>query len=130
MMSYAILIILVALLQYSYFLGKVGYFRAKLEVHAPKTTGNEKWERLFRVQQNTMEQLIIFIPATYFFSSIISDEWVLLPGIIFIIGRALYSASYISNPNGRGLGMIMSFIPSVLMILSTLGFWVMQNFIA
>lgn len=125
-MEYSTLIILVALLQYSYFLSKVGYFRAKFEVHAPKTTGNEQWERLFRIQQNTMEQLVIFIPATYFFGIIVSADWVLLPGIVFLIGRAIYSSTYVKNPNGRGLGMILSFIPSVLMILTILGYWGLQ----
>lgn len=81
-MENAALIILFALVQYVTFTLRVGAGRQKFGVAAPKTMGNESWERLYRVQQNTMEQLVVLIPAAIAFSAYVSDRWVLLPGLV------------------------------------------------
>ena len=57
------IVTLIAIVEYMVFSFRVGLSREKYGVKAPATSGNEKWERLFRVQQNTLEQLIIFLPA-------------------------------------------------------------------
>ncbi len=119
-MEYAILIILIALLQYIFFTGRVGFTRGKCGVHAPKTVGDETWERFFRVQQNTMEQLVIFIPGMVLFSVYVSQIWVLLPGILFVIGRQIYSHLYIKNPASRGPGMVLSFFSNIALVLGGL----------
>ncbi len=119
-MEYTTLIIIFALFQYSIFTMKVGANRAKFEVTAPSTEGNEFWERLFRVQQNTLEQLIIFLPAIIIFSQHFSQNWVLLPGIVFIVGRQIYSIAYIKKPESRGLGMVLSFFSSIGMLIASL----------
>ncbi len=67
-MPYATLIVLLALLQYVYFIVLVGQARGKYAVKAPATDGDERFVSTFRVQQNTMEQLIIFIPSVFAFS--------------------------------------------------------------
>ena len=67
-MEHAALIILLALAQYVFFAVRVGAARGKYGVEAPKISGNEAWERLYRVQMNTLEQLIVFIPALWIFS--------------------------------------------------------------
>jgi len=66
------LLVLLSLLQYVYFTIKVGASRGKHGVPAPAVSGNEVWERLFRIQQNTLEQLIIFIPGLYIFALYLS----------------------------------------------------------
>lgn len=119
-MKYSILIIVIALLQYSYFTGRVGFLRAKYGVKAPKTVGNKTWDRLFRIQQNTMEQLVIFIPGMVIFSMFVSETWALLPGILFVIGRQMYSHLYLKNPDSRGPGMILSFFSNIALVLGGL----------
>ena len=91
-MDHATLIVLLALLQYVWFTGRVGLARGKYNVNAPACDGDETFDRLFRVQQNTMEQLIVFVPATYAFAIYLNELWVLAPGLAFILGRFLYSA--------------------------------------
>ena len=119
-MESSIVLILIALLQYIFFTGRVGFSRGKYDIKAPKTVGNERWERIYRIQQNTMEQLVIFIPATLIFSTYVSASWVLLPGILFIVGRHLYSRLYLQSPDNRGPGMVLSFLSNIVLVLGSL----------
>ena len=65
------IVTLLALLEYNFFTFRVGTSRAKYEVAAPATSGNPEWERMFRVQQNTLEQLMVFLPALWIFSTFV-----------------------------------------------------------
>jgi uncharacterized membrane protein YecN with MAPEG domain len=121
-MEYASLMVLLALVQFMIFTAKVGSGRGKHGVSAPSCTGEETWERLCRIQQNTMEQLVIFIPACYAFAHYVHPKWVLLPGILFLLGRAVYANAYAGNPKKRAVGMLMTLIPSALMVLVSLVF--------
>ena len=119
-MEHAVLIVLLALAQYVYFTLRVGAGRVKYGVDAPKTEGNETWERMFRVQQNTLEQLVIFIPSTFFFTAYVSAGWVLLPGLVFIAGRQLYSYEYVSKPGSRGPGMAITLLANAVLMAGSL----------
>jgi len=120
-MEYATIIVMLALAEYLYFTGKVGAARGKSGIEAPACTGDLAFERAFRVQQNTLEQLIIFIPATYAFAHYVSELWVLLPGAIFIIGRLMYANAYVNDPAKRAPGMIATMLSSAAMVLVVLG---------
>ena len=113
-------IILIALLQFIFFTGRTGFSRNKYDIQAPKTVGNDNWERIFRVQQNTLEQLVIFIPSMIIFSLYLSPTWVILPGVLFIIGRQIFSRLYIQNPQSRGPGMIVSFLSNIILVVGSL----------
>ena len=119
-MEYATLIVLLALLQYVWFTGRVGISREKYNIEAPACDGDENWERRFRVQQNTLEQLIVLVPASFAFAYYMSPIWVLLPGGLFIIGRFLYSAEYIKDPKTRTPGMVMTMLGNVVLVLGAL----------
>jgi len=119
-MEYTVLIVLVALVQYLVFTARVGLNRGKFGVKAPHTTGNETWERMYRVQQNTLEQLILFIPALVAFSMYASARWAILPGILFLVGRQLYSWEYIKDPESRTPGMALSLLCNVALLLGAL----------
>ncbi len=125
-MEYATLIVLLALLQYLYFGAQVGSAREKYGVSAPACEGDESFNRVFRIQQNTMEQLIILIPATFAFAHYVSSVWVLIPGAVFIVGRFMYSAAYSKDPKKRGPGMILTAGGNIVMVLGALGGVVMS----
>lgn len=109
-----------ALIQYTWFTLRVGSARTKFKVNAPNTAGDEAWERLFRVQQNTMEQLVIFIPAMIFFGMYVSARWALIPGLAFIVGRQLYSMEYVSKPSSRAPGMAVTFLANGVLVAGAL----------
>ena len=119
-MDHATLIVLLALLQYVWFTVRVGASRGKYNVNAPACDGDESWNRMFRVQQNTMEQLIVFVPATYAFALYLSDLWVLVPGLAFMIGRFLYSAEYLKDPKTRTPGMAITLLANAVLVLGAL----------
>lgn len=116
-MDHATLIVLLALLQYVWFTARVGLARGKYNVNAPACDGDEAWNRLFRVQQNTLEQLIVFIPATYAFAFYMSEIWVLIPGLAFLVGRFLYSLEYVKDPKTRTPGMVITLLSNVVLVL-------------
>ena len=119
-MEYATLIVLLALLQYIWFSVRVGFNREKLEVQAPACSGNETFERLFRVQQNTLEQLIVFIPSCYAFAWFTSARWAAVLGAVFIIGRFLYAAEYVKDPKSRSPGFALTFLPNAALLIGAL----------
>ena len=125
-MELVVLIVVLALLEYIVFSAQTGMARARYNVKAPATTGHPVFERYFRVQQNTLEQLIIFIPALLLFAWMAEsigwpgDEIAAVPGVIFLIGRALYARAYVREPLTRAAGFLLTFLPSALLLFGTL----------
>ena len=115
-MIYAVLIILLALVQYLYFSMRVGAARAKYGVSAPSTSGDEQFERLFRVQMNTLEQLIVFIPAMLAFAAYALPAWAWLPGVVYLAGRQLYAWAYVKDPASRGPGMGLTLLANAVLL--------------
>jgi len=116
-MALVTMVTMLALLEFLYFGLKVGTARGKYEVTAPATTGNEHFERAYRIHYNTLEQLIIFLPSLWAFAFYVNDLAAAGLGVVFLVGRMLYSIAYTKDPTSRGLGMMLSFIPSLIMLL-------------
>ena len=119
-MDLTALIILLALGQYVYFTLRVGAGRARYGVDAPSTSGDERWERLYRVQMNTLEQLIVFVPGMMLFASYASAAWAWVPGVIFVVGRQLYAWEYVRDPKSRGPGMGVTLLANAVLLVGSL----------
>ena len=115
-MAYVALVTLLILVQYFYFIWQTGMARGKDTVVAPATTGDEVFERKFRVQMNTLEQLMITLPAMWICAHYFRADVAAILGWVFIIGRFAYSYMYIKNPKSRGLGFMIGFLANVLLI--------------
>jgi len=106
-----------ALLEYVVISLFTGQARGTYGVKAPATTGHPIFERWYRVQHNTIEQLVVFLPALYLCASYASTWVAAVLGVVFIVGRALYARGYIADPEKRGLGFGISFGANVLLLL-------------
>ncbi len=95
---------LVALLLYFVTTVNVGRARVKYKIAAPAVTGHPVFERAYRVQVNTMEQLIAFLPALWLYAAYVSPAWASTLGALWIAGRALYAIGYYQAPEKRGTG--------------------------
>lgn len=114
-MPYVALITVIALLQFFYFGFRVAGSRTKYGVAAPATSGHEMFERRFRVQMNTLEQLVFFLPVLWIYASFVSPWWAAGFGAIFIIGRAIYSITYVRDPKSRAVGFALTAVPTLIM---------------
>jgi len=114
------LAVLVALLQYLVIVGAVGWARGRYKVTAPAVTGNEMFERYLRVQQNTVELLVAFVPACLLFGAWVSDAWAAVLGLLFVVGRALYFVEYVRAPRSRGPGFGLSFLAVAALVMGAL----------
>ena len=119
-MEYVTLVVLLALLEYLVLTMLTGRARVKHKVSAPATTGNEIFERYYRVQQNTIEQLIIFLPSIYMFGAYVHEMAAAIIGVVFIIGRALYFRGYVADPAKRAPGFILTMLSNVVLLLGSL----------
>ena len=119
-MPYTDIVTALALLQFVWFAMLVGQARGKYGIKAPAVTGNEIFERHFRVQQNTLELLILFVPGLYLFSHYFNPLWAAGLGVVYLIGRQLYASSYVKDPSSRSAGYGLSALPTLILILGGL----------
>ena len=122
------IVTILALGQFIWFSIQVGSMRGKHGVKAPATAGHAEFERMFRVQQNTMEQLVAFVPALWIFAYLVNPLWGAGMGLVFIIGRFIYRSSYIKDPDARGMGFTITFVPTAVMLVWSLIVAVMKYF--
>jgi hypothetical protein len=104
---------LFALLEYFLFAAAVGQARGRYGIKAPATTGHEVFERYFRVQQNTLELLVLFLPALWLAARYWPPAWLAAIGAVYLVGRLVYFRSYVHEPASRSLGFGLSIVPTV-----------------
>jgi glutathione S-transferase len=115
-MPYVHIVIGLALVQFLWFALAVAGARGRYKIAAPAVTGHEIFERYLRVQMNTLEQLVVFIPAILLFGQYWSPYVAAGLGVIFLIGRLVYFFTYVKNPKSRELGFILTFGPNVALL--------------
>ena len=119
-MNWIALITVLALIEYLVFQGFTGAARQKGGVEAPKTTGDETYERWYRVQLNTVEQLIIFLPALWLCAHLGAPTVATVAGFAFLVGRALYAVTYVKDPAKRTVGFVLGWLANVVLIFRAL----------
>jgi glutathione S-transferase len=105
-----------ALAQFLFFCFAVGKARGTYKVPAPATTGNEMFERYFRVQMNTLELLVVFVPSILLSGQYFGAYIATALGVIYLIGRMIYFTSYVKDPKSRSMGYGLSALPVVVLL--------------
>jgi len=113
-------VIALALVEYFTFGMLVGVARGKFNVPAPATTGHPEFERTFRVHQNTLEQLVIFVPSMLAFGRFVSAPIACALGLVFIVGRVLYFRGYVAEASKRGTGFAIGALAQMALLLGSL----------
>lgn len=121
-MPFVHLIAVLAVLQFLAFGYLVGGQRRVSGLKAPAMTGHDGFERMYRVQMNTLECLIAFLPMLLLAGQYWSAMIVAPVGVVYLIGRTLYWRAYVAKPSSRGLGFGLSMLPIIaLTVLACVG---------
>jgi glutathione S-transferase len=107
---------LVAVLVYFLITGGVARARSQYGIKAPAVTGHEGFERIYRVQMNTLEQMAMFLPALWLCAAYVSDRGAAVGGLVWIVGRVIYALAYTRDPSTRGPGAMITLV-------ATAGLW-------
>jgi glutathione S-transferase len=121
MFNYTATVTCLAILLFFFTLFKVARARAAFGVKAPATTGHPDFERVFRVQMNTLEWMPIFLPSLWLFAVYISDAIAALIGLVWIAGRILYLVGYSQAANKRSTGFGVQAFAAMALWLGALG---------
>jgi glutathione S-transferase len=116
-MNLVAVVIALALIEFFVFGLLVGRARQTYDVPAPAIAGHPIFDRYMRVHQNTMEQLVVFVPAMLIFATYVSANVAALLGLLFVIGRVLYLRGYVEDPRKRSVGFAVSAIPQLILML-------------
>ena len=118
---------LLALLVYFWVTLKTGQARLKYGVKAPATTGAPEFERAFRIQQNTLEQLVLFLPSLWLFAALVSDRWAGAAGLVWVIGRILYALGYARAAEKRSAGFGIALLANLVLLVGALVGWFLRG---
>jgi uncharacterized membrane protein YecN with MAPEG domain len=116
MIVWTYLIIGLSLLLYIGTIWYCGKMRGRCGIPAPAMTGHPDFERAVRIQQNTLESLVPFIPALWLFATMNSGLLAAILGFIWLIGRLLYAVGYAKEARKRSLGFMIAAVPLLIFI--------------
>jgi glutathione S-transferase len=121
MYNFTALVSCLAILVYFFTSIQVARARARFGIKAPAISGNPDFERVFRVQMNTLEWMPIFLPSLWLFAIYISDPIAAVIGVVWIAGRILYMTGYSQAADKRGRGFGIQALAAIALWLGALG---------
>jgi uncharacterized membrane protein YecN with MAPEG domain len=119
--SWVAIVTLVTLLVYVWMIFRIGGARRKSGIDAPAMTGDPVLERHIRVQANTLEWLVLFLPSLWLFALYWSDLVATILGAVWIVGRILYALGYVADPKKRELGFGIQALATAILLFGALG---------
>ena len=115
------LVTILALLLYFAMSLQVGRARGKSGIQPPAMTGDPMLERAIRVHINTLEGLPLFLAGLWLFAIYWNDMVAAGLGMVWIIGRQLYSSGYMADPDKRSTGFLIQFLATAILLLGAFG---------
>lgn len=117
----AIVVLLTVLLQFGT-VWATGHAREKYDVKAPAIAGHPAFERAWRVQMNTLESTVIFLPTLWLAVQYGYPLWAGVAGLVWVVGRVWYAVAYLQDAAKRGPGFMVSSIAwGVTLVLGVFG---------
>ena len=121
MYHFTALVTCLAILFYFFTTIQVSKARKAFGIKVPATSGHPDFERVFRVQMNTLEWMPIFLPSLWLFAIYISDPYAAVLGLIWIAGRVLYLIDYSQAAAKRGRGFGIQALAGIILWAGALG---------
>jgi uncharacterized MAPEG superfamily protein len=110
-------VITLALFECFVFGALVGRARGRFGIVAPAMTGHPEFERINRVHQNSLEQLVLFVPALWIFATTVNERVAAALGLVFVIGRLVYARGYMQEASKRSTGTAISGLAQLVLLL-------------
>ena len=126
MPHYTALVTLLAVLFYFFVGTRVAAARGKYGVKLPAITGHPDFERIYRVQMNTLEWMPIFLVPLWLFALYLSDVWAALLGLVWTGGRVWYFVGYSAATEKRLPGFFVQSLVCVALWLGALAGVIMR----
>jgi uncharacterized MAPEG superfamily protein len=100
----------------------VGRARGKYAIKAPAVSGHPAFERAYRVQMNTLENTVMFLPTLWLAANYGFTGWAGIAGLVWLLGRVWYALAYLSDAGKRGPGYMVSMAAwLVLLVMAGIG---------
>lgn len=115
------IVTLVSLLVYVWMILRIPGARRRTGIDAPAMSGHPELERHLRVQANTVEWLVIYLPSLWLFAIYWNDLVAAGLGVVWILGRIIYALGYAADPKKRELGFIIQALATAVLVLGALG---------
>ena len=115
------LVTILAMLVYFGMSFQVARARGKSGIDAPAMTGDPLLERANRVHVNMLEWLPIFLAGLWLFAIYWNEQVAAGLGLVWIVGRLLYSAGYMADPKKRSMGFLIQFLAAAVLVFGALG---------
>src|SRR6266849_4697258 len=114
---YTEIVMVLALLVYLWTAFRVGGARSKYHVAAPATDGPPEFQRVFRVHMNSLEQIVVFLPALWLFATAWGDLYAAIIAMFWPVGRIVFALGYYAAPEKRGPGFGITILCSLILLL-------------
>lgn len=109
------------LVQFMIFGMLVGRARGRAGIKAPAVGGDAVFERHFRAHQNSMEQMVVTLPALWLFGIFVHAQGAAALGVVYLVGRSLYYRAYVTDPARRGPGFIIGLAATAILVFGAIG---------
>jgi glutathione S-transferase len=90
--------------------------RRRVNIWPPAMTGSPELERALRVQGNTLEQFVIFVPSLWL-AALYFQGWIPPAlGLVWSLGRIIYAAQYLGDKK-RVIGFGLTVWPTIILVI-------------
>ena len=115
------IVTLLSLLVYVWMILRIPGARRRAGIDAPAMTGDPELERHLRIQANTVEWLVIYLPSLWLFAIYWNDLVAAALGVVWMIGRIVYALGYAADPKKRELGFVIQALATAVLVFGALG---------
>jgi glutathione S-transferase len=98
----------------------VGRARGRHGIKAPTMSGPPEFERTIRIQANSNEAALMFLPSLWLFALYFSSVWAGALGLIWLLGRLLFAVGYARAAEKRTAGFVIAFVAQTLLLLGAI----------